>query len=87
MQQALHKTEGVLITILDFEKIVSEIALRNFQYKLKKLKKWEKEEKIKKPIIMAEDSVLLAKLIRDSLNKAGYQNVLKFDNGEEDGSI
>jgi len=32
---------------------------------------------------MAEDSVLLAKLIRDSLNKAGYQNVLKFDNGEE----
>lgn len=32
---------------------------------------------------MAEDSVLLSKLIRDSLNKAGYENVLKFDNGEE----
>ena len=32
---------------------------------------------------MAEDSVLLAKLIRDSLNKAGYENVIKFDNGEE----
>lgn len=39
--------------------------------------------KSKKPIVMAEDSVLLSKLIRDSLNKAGYENVLKFDNGEE----
>ncbi len=69
----IAQTDGVLVTILDFEKIVSEIAPET----------GIRIEEIKKPIVMAEDSVLLSKLIRDSLYKAGYENVLKFDNGEE----
>ena len=32
---------------------------------------------------MAEDSILLAKIIREALVKAGYVNIEKFDNGQE----
>lgn len=78
----IAQTDGVLVTILDFEKIVSEIAPET-TIQIEEIEKMGKRGKSKKPIVMAEDSVLLAKLIRDSLNKAGYQNVLKFDNGEE----
>ena len=35
------------------------------------------------PILIAEDSALLSKLIIDSLHKAGYINVIKNDNGQE----
>ena len=35
------------------------------------------------PILIAEDSSLLRKLIVDSLKKAGYDNIIKAENGEE----
>lgn len=35
------------------------------------------------PIIIAEDSLLLNKLISDSLRKAGYDNVVRCENGQE----
>ena len=35
------------------------------------------------PILIAEDSVLLNKLIVDSLKKAGYTNLTRTENGEE----
>ena len=35
------------------------------------------------PILIAEDSVLLNKLIVDSLKKAGYVNLIHTENGEE----
>ena len=78
----IAQTDGVLVTILDFEKIVSEIAPET-GIQIEEIEKMGLRSKSKKPIVMAEDSVLLSKLIRDSLNKAGYENVLKFDNGEE----
>ena len=78
----IAQTDGVLVTILDFEKIVSEIAPET-GIQIEEIEKMGLRNKSKKPIVMAEDSVLLAKLIRDSLNKAGYENVIKFDNGEE----
>ncbi len=78
----IAQTDGVLVTILDFEKIVSEIAPET-GIRIEEIEKMGKRNKSKKPIVMAEDSVLLSKLIRDSLYKAGYENVLKFDNGEE----
>ena len=34
------------------------------------------------PIVLAEDSQLLNRLIVDSLNKAGYNNVIHFENGK-----
>ena len=35
------------------------------------------------PILIAEDSVLLNKLIVDSLKKAGYENLIHTENGQE----
>ena len=35
------------------------------------------------PILIAEDSVLLNKLIVDSLKKAGYDNLIHTQNGQE----
>ena len=78
----IAQTDNMLVTILDFEKIVSEIAPET-GIQIEEIEKMGKRNKNKKPIVMAEDSVLLAKLIRDSLYKAGYENVIKFDNGEE----
>ena len=35
------------------------------------------------PIILAEDSILLTKMIKDSLFRAGYGNLKNFNNGKE----
>ena len=42
-------------------------------------KRSERQEKI----VLAEDSILLTKMIMDSLAKAGYTNVTNFNNGKE----
>ena len=34
-------------------------------------------------IILAEDSILLTKMIKDSLFRAGYSNLMNFNNGKE----
>lgn len=70
-----------LITILDFEKIVAEIAPET-SINVHAIEGTGRRPD-KTPIIMAEDSILLNRLILDSLHKAGYTNVKKFDNGEE----
>ena len=78
----IAQAEGSLVTILDFERIVSEIAPET-GIQMEEIEKMGVRSRSKKPIVMAEDSVLLSKLIRDSLYKAGYENVIKFNNGEE----
>lgn len=71
-----------LVTILDFEKIVAEIAPET-GIQLSEIDKLGKRENSDVPIIMAEDSVLLTKMIENALNKAGYTNIHPFNNGEE----
>jgi two-component system chemotaxis response regulator CheV len=71
-----------LITILDFEKIVTDISpLTSIQ--LTDIDKMGPREKSGVPILIAEDSMMLAKMIVESLAKAGYTNVIKTSNGEE----
>ena len=36
-----------------------------------------------KPLLIAEDSMLLSKMIVESLRRAGYENLTKVDNGQE----
>lgn len=73
---------GNIVTILDFEKIVSEVApLASIQ--VDEIKKLGAREQNDTAIIIAEDSILLAKMIMESLAKAGFTNVNKFDNGQE----
>lgn len=71
-----------LITILDFEKIVSEISPElGIQYD--DLQVLGPRERSQLPILLAEDSMLLAKMIVESLKRAGYENLIKTDNGKE----
>ena len=70
------------MTILDFEKIVAEIAPET-SIQISEIEKLGPRSRNSSPIVLAEDSILLAKIIREALVKAGYVNIEKFDNGQE----
>lgn len=71
-----------LVVILDFEKIVSDISPET-GLKVSEVESLEGRSRNDEPIMIAEDSALLMKLITDSLEKAGYTNVQKNVNGRE----
>ena len=71
-----------LVTILDFEKIVTDIAPET-GIQMSEIDKLGDRRNSEAPIVMAEDSVLLTKMIETSLKKAGYVNIKPFNNGEE----
>ena len=75
------KLEERLIIILDFEKIVSDIN-PNTGLNVSQLTEIGPRTRNEIPIVLAEDSQLLNKLIVDSLKKAGYDNVRHFENGK-----
>ncbi len=74
--------EGKLITILDFEKIVVEISPAT-GIQMSEIDKLGKREVVDKPIVIAEDSVLLSRMLEECLHKAGYTNLTMFTNGQE----
>ncbi|MDY5576991.1 MAG: chemotaxis protein [Lachnospiraceae bacterium] len=76
------KVEGKLIIILDFEKIVTDISPET-GLKVSDINLLGARERCDEPILMAEDSHLLSQLIRDSLKKAGYTNLIQTENGQE----
>lgn len=73
---------GDLVTILDFEKIVSDIAPET-GIQLDEINKLGIRPEIDTPILIAEDSVLLAKMLEAALTKAGYRNLIFKNNGQE----
>ena len=73
---------GELVTILDFEKIVTEIAPET-GIQMSDIDLLGIRNRCDVPIILAEDSVLLASMICESLKKAGFTNVKRFNNGKE----
>ena len=73
---------GELVTILDFEKIVTEIAPET-GIQMSDIELLGARKRCDVPIILAEDSVLLASMICESLKKAGFTNVKRFNNGKE----
>lgn len=76
------RLEKKLIIILDFEKIVSEISPET-GLKISDIDRLGTRERYNYPILIAEDSPLLSKLITDCLHKAGYSNITAMDNGLE----
>ena len=76
------KINGKLIVILDFERIVSDISPET-GLKISEIDKLEGRQRNSSPIIIAEDSPLLIKMISDSLHKAGYTNLTLCKNGQE----
>ncbi len=76
------KKDSKLIIILDFEKIVTDISPET-GLKVSDLDTLGNRRRCDKPILIAEDSPLLSRLIMDSLKKAGYTNLLHTANGQE----
>ena len=76
------KIDGKLIIILDFEKIITDINPET-GLKITEIDALGMRSETAVPILIAEDSSLLRKLIIDSLKKAGYENIIKAENGQE----
>ena len=73
---------GELVTILDFEKIVAEIAPQT-SIQISEVEQMGDRPICESPLVIAEDSILLQKMIDDSLQRAGFTNVTNFNNGQE----
>ena len=76
------KFDSRLVIILDFEKIVTDISPET-GLKVADIEELGERTRSSVPILMAEDSALLNKLISDSLKKAGYMNLIDCVNGKE----
>lgn len=76
------KQNGKLIIILDFEKIVTDINPET-GLKVSEITELGERRRCDVPILIAEDSPLLNKLIVDSLRGAGYHNLIHTENGQK----
>ena len=76
------KMDNKLIIILDFEKIVTDISPET-GLKVSDMEGIAARDRSDSPILLAEDSPLLSKLITDCLKKAGYTNLIVTMNGQE----
>ncbi|MDO4305071.1 MAG: chemotaxis protein [Bacillota bacterium] len=76
------KIENRLIITLDFEKIVTDINPET-GLKVSEIDEMGNRGRSTVPILIAEDSVLLNRLIVDSLKQAGYINLIHTCNGQE----
>ncbi|MBP3351011.1 MAG: chemotaxis protein CheV [Lachnospiraceae bacterium] len=76
------KVNNKLIVILDFEKIVTDISPET-GLKVSEIEALGVRERSDVPILIAEDSPLLNKLIVDSLKLAGYERIIHTQNGQE----
>ncbi len=80
------KMGGKISTILDFEKIAYDISPRT-GIKMEEIDQMGERSECDRPILIAEDSMLLRKMLVESLNRAGYSNILSVTNGAEAWSI
>ncbi|MGN0351311.1 MAG: chemotaxis protein [Roseburia sp.] len=72
-----------LVVILDFEKIVTDISPET-GLKMSDVDNMQgRRDRGSSPILIAEDSPLLGKLITDCLKKSGYTNIIMNTNGQE----
>ena len=76
------KFDSRLIVVLDFEKIVSTINPET-GIKAQDIDRLGVRTRNNSPILIAEDSPMLEKMIIDCLSKAGYVNITATANGEE----
>lgn len=82
MATGIIRIDGKLIIILDFEKIVSEINPET-GLKISDVEQMRNRTRNESPILIAEDSALLSKMIVNCLKQAGYTNLTTTDNGKE----
>ena len=77
------KIDGKLIIILDFEKIVSDINPETGLKVEEVAAIGANPKRAEKAILIAEDSILLNRMIVESLSKAGYTRLIHTANGQE----
>jgi two-component system chemotaxis response regulator CheV len=78
----IAQCEGQLVTVLDFEKIVAEIAPET-TIQVSEVEKMGARPICDCPIVIAEDSILLQRMINDCLERAGFTHLINFPNGQE----
>lgn len=76
------KLEDKLVVILDFEKIVTDISPET-GLRVSDIEELGERKRDESPIMIAEDSPLLSKLITESLKQSGYTNLNVNMNGQE----
>ena len=76
------KIDNQLIVILDFERIVSDISPET-GLKVSDVEERTARDRSDSPILIAEDSPLLGKMISECLKKSGYTNLIMTMNGQE----
>lgn len=76
------KLQDNLIVILDFERIVTDISPET-GLKISDVEEYQGRERKEVPILIAEDSPFLSKMITDCLKKAGYTKMIVTANGQE----
>ncbi len=76
------KMDNRLIIILDFEKILTDIS-PSTGIQLSEIKEMGPRQRSSRPILIAEDSEMLSKILVQALNEAGYSNLIVTKNGRE----
>ncbi|HEY4601678.1 MAG TPA: chemotaxis protein [Cerasibacillus sp.] len=76
------KLEETMPILLDFEKIIIDIT-PEAGINIDTLKELGPRERSQKRIVAAEDSAVLRELLKDTLAKAGYEQVRFFENGKD----
>jgi len=78
----IARIDEKLITILDFEKILADISPKT-GIQMSDIDELGERPKNTKPILIAEDSPTLEKIIIGALSKSGYDNIIGCMNGQE----
>jgi len=78
----IAKIHDRIISILDFEKITFDIS-PGTGINLASIKPYDSAFRASIPVLVAEDSALLRKMIREALNTSGYTNIIMTTNGAE----
>ena len=78
----IAKVNDRIISILDFEKITFDISPET-GINLNDVKNYSGTDREDIPLVVAEDSALLRKMLMEALHTSGYTNISIFNNGEE----
>ena len=78
----IAKVNDRIISILDFEKITFDISPET-GIQLSEIEAYDGFDRMKTPVVIAEDSALLRKMLLEALHTSGYMNVHILNNGEE----
>ena len=78
----IAKVNDRIISILDFEKITFDISPET-GIDLNTVKEYSGIDREHLPIVVAEDSALLRKMLTEALHTSGYHNLIILNNGEE----